>query len=283
MDDLQKLSASGGNDLYTAGAYRFLSQDIATITLTSAGGSGTATILVNGISAVATYATSLAVTAATFVWDNVDTYGAANIILTNSGDTLVFTSNKAGLKLNAKITNLTTDLTGTVAMTNTSGTEVVTYTLSATGTNKGLITVNGVSRGFQWDTNVGTTSAAFVAASAAAYAAVGIILSGSVTLVFTAMPGVSITEATVQTSTGDATAAIVRTGTRLPKQVYGLNVAADAVVTSYKYLDVNGRIVAGNRKFLGTTLAVGYPVIVFEKPVVEIVIASGTLALDFIK
>lgn len=281
MDDLQKLSASGGNDLYGAGTYSFLSQDIATITLT--GTAGTATVTVNGVAKVATFGTSLAITAANFVWDNVDVYGALGIILTNTGNTLVFTSNKVGLDLTAGIVNLVTDLAGTVVMTNTGGTEVVTYTLSATGTNKGLVTVNGVSRGFTWDTNVGTTSAAFVAANAAAYAAAGIILTGTTTLIFTAMPGITITDATVQTTTGDATAAIARTGTRLPHQVYAINVGAEAIITSYKYIDKNGVIRAGGAKFIGATLTDGFSVIVFEYPAVEIVIASGTLVLNFVK
>jgi len=281
MDDLQKISASGGNDLYGVGTYRFLSQDIATITLS--GNAGTATVTVNGVAKVATYANSLALTAGTFVWDNVDVYGAMGIILTNTGDTLVFTSNRVGLKLTAGIANIVTDLAGTVVMTNTGGTEVVTYTLSATGTNKGLVTVNGVTRGFTWDTNVGTTSAAFVAAYAAAYAAVGISLTGSGTLIFTAMPGTTITEATAQTTTGDATAAIVRTGTRLPHQVYAINVGAEAVITSYKYIDKNGVIKSGGRNLIGATLAEGSPVLVFEYPLVEIVVASGTLVLNFVK
>lgn len=281
MEDLQKLSASGGNDIFTAGTYQFLSQDIATITLS--GNAGTATVTVNGIAKVATFDTTLAKTAGNFVWDNVDVYGALNIILTNTGDTLVFTSNKVGLKVTAGIANLTTNLAGTVVMTNTGGTEVVTYTLSATGTNKGLVTVNGVTRGFAWDTNAGTTSAAFVAANAAAYAAVGIALTGSGTLVFTAMPGTTITESTVQTTSGDATATIVRTGTRLPHQVYAINIGAEAVITSYKYIDKNGVIKVGGRKFIGATLTDGFPVMVFEHPVVEIVIASGTLVLNFVK
>jgi len=282
MEDLQKLSASGGNDIYGAGTYKFLSQDIATITLS--GNAGTATVTVNGISAVATYDTSLAKTAGNFVWDNVDVYGALGIILTNTGDTLVFTSNKVGLNLGVTIANLVTNLAGTVVHTNTGGTEVVTYTLSATGTNKGLVTVNGVTRGFAWDTNVGTTSAAFVAANAAAYATAGISLTGTVTLIFTAMPGTVITEYTVQTTTGDATATIVRTGTRLPHMVYAFNVGAAAVITSYKYIDKNGIIKVGGRKLVGSTdLTDNFPVLVFEYPVVEIVIASGTLVFNFVK
>jgi hypothetical protein len=285
MEDLQKLSASGGNDFYPAGTYKFLSLDVATVTLTSATSAGTATITANGLAAVATYATSKAATAATFTGVNADAYAAIGLILTNSGDTVIFTSNKPGLKVTASIVNLTTDLTGTVVYTKDEGTDIATFTLGSTSTDghSALVTVNGVSRVSTWDTSVGTTSAAFVSDNAAAYAAVGIVLTGTVTLIFTANSGVIITEAKVSTLTGTESAAIVRTGTRLPKQIYALNVVADAVVTSYKYLDLSGNIKAGNKKFLTTTLALGCPVVVFERPVVEIVIASGTLALDFVK
>jgi hypothetical protein len=283
MDDLQKLSASGGNDNFAAGTYKFLSLDVATVTLTSATSAGTATITANGLAKVATYATSKAATAAAFVAANADAYKAIDLIVTNSGDTVIFTSNKAGLKVTASIVNLTTDLTGTVAYTKNEGTDTATFTPSATGTNSGLVTVNGLSKSFVWDTNVGTTSAAFVAANATAYAAVGVTLTGTVTLIFTVIPGSTITDASVKTLTGDATATIVRASTKLPREVYAFNVAADAVVTSYKYLDLNGRLVSGYKQLLGATLAVGYPVTVFERPVVEIVIASGTLTLDFVK
>jgi hypothetical protein len=292
MEDLQKLSASGGNDIYGAGTFKLFTLDVATVTLTSVTSAGTATITANGLAKVATYATSKAVTAATFAGANADAYAAIGLTVTNSGDTVIFTSAKPNLKVEASIVNLTTDLTGTVAYTKNEGSETATFTLAATGTNSGLVTVNGVSKVFIWDTNVGTTSAAFVAANSAAYAAVGVALTGTVTLIFTTIPGTTITDTSVKTLVGDATATIVRTGTKLPHPVYAVNVVADAVITSYKYLSkgsgsgvyaIPGYIKDGYKKALGTTLAVGAPVLIFEYPVVEIVIASGSLVFNFVK
>lgn len=282
MDNLDKLAASGGNDIFPAGTFKFLSLDVATITLT--GTVGTATVTVNGLAKVATFATSLAVTAANFMAANKDAYAALDIDLTNSGDTIVFTSMRANLKISATIANLVTDLAGTVVLSKNEGTDNVVFTLSATGTNKGLITVNGLSKVFTWDTNVGTTSAAFVAANAAAYKEVGVNLTGTVTLIFTARPGQKITDYSVRTITGDATATIARTLTKLPLPVYALGVFADAVLTSYKYIDDNGLVKIGyDKKFLTQTIAVGSPVLIFKYPAIELVIASGSFILNFVK
>jgi hypothetical protein len=290
VEPLDKLSAQGGNDLFAAGTYKFFDTDVDTITLS--GSTGTATITCHGLAKVATYATSTTVTAANFVSTNYDAYAAIGVIVSNSGATIVFTS--TGLTRNGitSIVNLTTDLAGTIVRTKTGGIDTATFTLSATGTNKGMVTVNGLSKSFAWDTNVGTTSAAFVAANAAAYLAIGIVLTGSVTLIFTAAVGVPITEATITTLSGDTTATIVRTSTKLPHPVSSFNVITDAVITSYKYLargtgsgiyKINPMVKPGYKKFLGTTIVVNNPVQVFEWPVVEIVIASGTMNLNYTK
>jgi hypothetical protein len=283
MEDLQKLSASGGSDLYSAGTYKFFSFDVATVTLTSATGAGTATIMANGLAAVATYASSKAVTAATFAATNFDAYAAIGLLVTNSGDTVIFTSNKVGLTVTASIVNLTTDLTGTVAYTKNEGTDIATFTPSGSS-GSALITVNGVSKVLTYDTSWDhTINTHFVTANAAAYAAVGIVLTGtSSTLVFTANSGVTITGATATGLVTDSAATVVRTGTRLPKQIYAFNVYAAAAITSYKYLTDNGLVVSGYKKLLGTSLDAG-TLVVFERPVVEIVIASGSLILDFVK
>jgi hypothetical protein len=148
-----------------------------------------------------------------------------------------------------------------------------------------LITVNGVSKVLTYDTSWDhTINTYFVTTNAAAYAAVGVTLTGSAsTIIFTANSGVTLTEAKTTALITDSAAAVVRTGTRLPKQIYAVNIGADAVITSYKYLDLNGNIKVGYKKSLGATLTVGWPVVVFERPVVEIVIASGSVVLDFVK
>ena len=290
MEPLDKLSAQGGNDLFGAGTYKFFDTDVSTITLS--GSSGTATITAHGLAKVATYATSPTVTAANFVSTNYDAYAAIGVTVSNSGATIIFSS--TGLTLNgiASIVNLTTDLTGTVVVTKTGGQDIATFTLSATGTNKGMVTVNGLSKSFAWDTNVGTTSAAFVADNAAAYLANGIVLTGTNTLIFTAAVGTPITDATFTTLSGDAASTIARTSTKLPHPVSSFNIITDAVITSYKYLargtgsgiyKTNSMVKPGYKTFLGTTIVAGNPVQVFEWPVVEIVIASGTMNLNYTK
>jgi hypothetical protein len=284
MDDLNKLSANGGNDLYTAGTYKFLSLNVATLTLSSATSAGTATVTANGLAKVATWDTSLAVTAANFVGTNYDAYAAINLILSYSGNTIIFTSAKAGLTVNVTIVNLTTDLTGTVAYSKNEGSDIATFTPSGSS-GSALITVNSISRVITYDTSWDhTINTHFVSTNAAAYAAIGIVLTGSVsTLIFTANSGVTITKAVASSLVTNSAAAVVKTVTRLPHPVYALNVFAEAVLTSYKYLDKNGVVIAGGKKFIGVTLTEGSPVIVLEYPAVELVIASGTLSLNFIK
>jgi hypothetical protein len=284
MEDFQKLAASGGNDLYTAGTYKLYTVKTATVTFSSALSSGTATVTANGLAKVATYASSLAVTAGNFILTNKDAYAAIGLGLSYATNGVMFTALKPNLSITLGISNLTTDLTGSVGHSTSGPSDVATFTLSATGTPMGLVTVNGLSKNFTWDTNVGTTTLAFVAAHAAAYAAIGIVLTGTVTCIFTANPGVTITDASfIKLDAGDAAATIVRTKTKLPYPVYALNVFAEAVLTSYKYLNDNGVITEGYNKFLGATLTVGSPVLVFRYPVVELVVASGTLTFNFVK
>jgi len=105
-------SALGGDT-----GFVYLRKD--TITLTGTG--GTATIVNNAISKVATYHTSPTVTASEFVTNNVAAYLASGVILTSSGAILSFVSTIAGVAFTGAttITNLTTNLSGVVANANT--------------------------------------------------------------------------------------------------------------------------------------------------------------------
>lgn len=88
-----------------------------TITLT--GTSGTATVLCDGVTKTATFATSLTITASNFVTANAADFLAAGVVLTSSGANLIFTSSVAGVNFtgNTTITNATGDLAGSVAAT----------------------------------------------------------------------------------------------------------------------------------------------------------------------
>jgi|GEM_PF-1582742 len=101
-------SALGGDT-----GFVYLRKD--TITLTGTG--GTATIINNTISKVATYHTSPTVTASEFVTANAAASLASGVILTSSGPILSFTSSIAGAGFTGATTivNLTTNLSGIVA------------------------------------------------------------------------------------------------------------------------------------------------------------------------
>ena len=201
MDNLSKLAASGGSDIYGAGTYRFFNNDIDTITLS--GSSGTATITCNGLSKLATFNSTLTQTATDFVTAWAAAYLLMGITVTSSTNTLIFTS--IGLTKNGAtaIVNVTTDLAGTI----------------------------------------------------------------------------------VSTKSGYGTA-------QLPHPIYAINIVTDAVITSYReyprgtgsgIYKTNSYVTVGTKTLLTTTITAGSPVVVFEWPVVEIVIASGTVTLDFVK
>lgn len=96
------------------------------ITLT--GTSGRARVTVNRINATAVWATDLTATAALFVTTYATLYDAANITLTSSGATLIFTSQVLGMEYegDSAVLNLEGDLDGTVAYT-TAGRGSVLY------------------------------------------------------------------------------------------------------------------------------------------------------------
>jgi hypothetical protein len=88
------------------------------VTLT--GTSGTATVVNNGISITATFATSLIITAQNFVTANAAAYLASGVTLTANNGVLIFTSNTPGLAFtgNTTITNASGNLAGSVANAN---------------------------------------------------------------------------------------------------------------------------------------------------------------------
>jgi hypothetical protein len=97
----------------------FVFQEIDEITLI--GASGTATILNNGVSKTATYATSLTITALNFVSANASAYLTAGSILTSDGAKLIFKSSVPGVPFTGvtSITNATLTLAGTVTANDT--------------------------------------------------------------------------------------------------------------------------------------------------------------------
>jgi hypothetical protein len=93
----------------------FVFREVDEITLT--GTSGTATVLNNGLTRTATYATSLTQTATNFVSTNAAAYLVAGSVLTSSGAKLIFSASVPGVGFTGvtSITNATLTLAGTVA------------------------------------------------------------------------------------------------------------------------------------------------------------------------
>ena len=88
-----------------------------TVTLTGTG--GTANVLCNAVTKLATFASTLTVTASNFVTAWAADYLAAGVVLTSNGVNLVFTAVVAGTNFTGSttITNASDDLAGTVAAT----------------------------------------------------------------------------------------------------------------------------------------------------------------------
>lgn len=117
MDDLNKLSANGGNDLFGAGTWSIDGADNVLITLT--GTEGKADININGVIKEAEFDSSLTDTAAAFVTDHAAAYLTMGITVTSDGAVITFATAKGhttGIHT-ASITNTTTDLAGTIART----------------------------------------------------------------------------------------------------------------------------------------------------------------------
>jgi hypothetical protein len=89
-----------------------------TYTVTLSGSSGTANINVNGVNYLATFATSLTVTASNFVTAHAAALLAAGIVVTANTGVLTFTANVSGVDFTLSgITNASGNLTGLVANT----------------------------------------------------------------------------------------------------------------------------------------------------------------------
>jgi hypothetical protein len=118
-------------------------KQVDTITLTGTGGTANVT-LAGGLTKLATFNTSLTQTAADFVTDHATAYDAEDIVVTSSGEDILFTSKYAGVPFTSPvITNATVDLAGTVANTtpNTSPT-AITITEVAKDNGGGVLIEN---------------------------------------------------------------------------------------------------------------------------------------------
>lgn len=99
-----------------------------TITLTGTQAGGTANIVCDGLTKVATFDTTLTKTASNFVTVNAVAYLAVGVVLTSYGEDLIFTANVAGVNFTGAttITNTVPTLSGIVVNTRANVTEINT-------------------------------------------------------------------------------------------------------------------------------------------------------------
>lgn len=109
-------------------------------------------------------------------------------------------------------------------------------TITLTGTSgTGTVTVKGVASLATFDTDIATTTANFVAAFAADYLAVGLVLTGTTTLIFTAaIAGVGFDDGTFAAGTGNLGAGSVATDDNTAAADLAADEAKDTLVLMKK-------------------------------------------------
>lgn len=197
-------------------------------TITLIGIRGTATVICQGLSKTATFATDLATSAANFVSSNAAAYLAVGVVLTSSGSKLIFkaVSNGVDFISETTITLLTTDLTGTVVTTYEKITGVVTGrsymsikrvdTVTLTGSSgTANVLCDGVTKLATWNAaGLTATAADFVTSHAADYLTGGVVVTSSgANLIFTStVAGVNFTgSTTITNASGNLAGTVVAT------------------------------------------------------------------------
>lgn len=172
-DDID--DATGAGDALAVGDYiRIPERNDMEVTLT--GTSGTATVLVAGISKTATFDTDLTTTAANFVTANAAAYAKIGITLTSSAAVLTFVKvNGSAISASVgTVTNATGDLAGT-AVWDTNTTDPC-YKITALDTTNDIGTLNMAYQGESFNAEDGSfvrIASATAAAADAGFALVG--------------------------------------------------------------------------------------------------------------
>ena len=172
-------------------------------TLTLLGDIGSCNVTeTGGLTKALIFDTSLTITAANFVTDMGADY-LPDVIVTSSGDDLIFTAAAAGTGFTSPAAAVVAgDMAGGVVPTQANVTALAQIdTLSITG-NSGISAVastGGLTKLITWDTSATQTAANFVIAHSVAYAAQGIAITSNVAnIFFTALaPGTSFTSPTI--------------------------------------------------------------------------------------
>lgn len=177
--------------------------EIDSITLT--GTSGSATLSCNGASGGALFIDTLEHAAADFVTAFYESFLAAGVTISSSGDVIYFESGNSALSPGAAIVNTSGNLNGTKSDVQSfiqSIARIDTITLSGTS-GRCYIVVDAVAKYLFFDFDLATTAEDFVTAYAASYAAGGVTVTQGTgihtnDIIFTAtVPGVDFTGSTI--------------------------------------------------------------------------------------
>lgn len=153
-------------------------------TITLAGTAGSAVIeLAGGLTKVASFTTSLTITATNFVNTNASAYLAQKIIITSSGPDIIFTAQYPGYDFTSPtITGITGNMTGSVVHTTANGTgtaQVETITISGTDGKVIIASAGGLTKNLTFNTDIPTSITDFVTSNSAEYSVQGITLSAN--------------------------------------------------------------------------------------------------------
>jgi hypothetical protein len=150
------------------------------VTLT--GASGSANVLCNGITRLATFETDLSTTAYNFVRDHYNAYYAAGVMISQTGETVNFTSmNGLNFSGPTSVAPVSGDLDGTFGTTQefvAGQKRIDTVTLTGTG-GSADVTCDGVRKRCIFSSSLEATAAAFVTAYASTYLEGGVVVTSS--------------------------------------------------------------------------------------------------------
>ena len=279
------MSVLGGSDYFVAGTYKvsdntlphpikcITSYDALNITsmrhrlpdtvnkvstITLSGSSGTAHIVMGAYIYLLSFVTNLYITAGNFVTAFASSFLEKGVTLTRG----------------------TTAQVETITLSGSSGTANVTGT-------------GGLTKLATFTTDLATTATNFVTSHAAAYLAVGVVVTANAgTLVFTAnVPGVAFTAPVITNATTDLAGTVSHTTASAVSLIFtSTKVLFDTPTITNVTSNVAGTVVTTGadglvvltKHFLGLTLNAGTD-IYFEYPVEEIVIGTGIGMLHFVK
>lgn len=140
-----------------------------------------------------------------------------------------------------------------VAMSNAATAQISTITLTGSS-GTATVTVKGVAKLATFDSSIQITSTAFVAANAAAYLAVGLVLTGTTTLIFTSnIAGVGFDDGTAVNVSGNLAGTAAATQANVAASALAADEAMAAFRSMVKGQGTSLKAIPRNRKIILAT------------------------------